>query len=102
MWWSPSSRTPEVTWTLETSKTAVPRLDKTQQTFTNLSRSKPSIQNARVWGGLHYRTSIDTGELIGDGIALVVLSQHFGRIECRASSPIAWPGRQGWRDKAIR
>jgi hypothetical protein len=33
-----------------------------------------------VWGGLHYRSSINTGELIGDGIAMVVLSQHFGSI----------------------
>ena len=71
----------DVTWTLETSKAAVPRLDKTERTFTNLYALETQIQNARVWGGLHYRNSIDTGELIGDGIALVVLSQHFGRIE---------------------
>lgn len=70
----------DVNWTLETSKTAVPRLDKTQRTFTNLYDLEDQIQNARVWGGLHYRSSINTGELIGDGIALVVLSQHFGRI----------------------
>lgn len=71
----------DVNWTIETSKTAVPRLDKTQRTFTSLYDLETNIQNARVWGGLHYRFSINTGELIGDGIALVVLSQHFGSIE---------------------
>ena len=74
-------QSPDVTWTLETSKAAVPRLDKTERTFTNLYALETNIQNARVWGGLHYRFSINTGELIGDGIASVVLSQHFRRIE---------------------
>ncbi len=80
-------------WTLETSKTAVPRLDKTQRTFTNLYDLETQIQNARVWGGLHYRISIDTGELIGDGIALVVLSQHFGRIDIARASTEATVAR---------
>jgi hypothetical protein len=70
----------DVTWTLETSKTAVPRVEKTQRTYTDLYTLETEIQNARVWGGLHYRNSIDTGELIGDGIASVVLSFYFGRI----------------------
>jgi hypothetical protein len=74
-------QSPDVTWTLETSKAAVPRVDKTQRTYTNLYALEAQIQNARVWGGLHYRNSIDVGEQIGDGIALVVLSQHFRRIE---------------------
>jgi hypothetical protein len=73
-------QSPDVTWTLETSKTAVPRVEKTERTFTNLYTLETHIQNARVWGGLHYRNSINTGELIGDGIALVVLSEHFGLI----------------------
>jgi hypothetical protein len=47
-------QTPEVNWTIETSKAA-------------------------VWGGLHYRNSLNVGEQVGDGIALVVLSQHFRR-----------------------
>jgi len=70
----------DVNWTLETSKAAVPRVEKTQRSFTSLYTLETQIQNARVWGGLHYRSSIDMGELIGDGIALVVLSSHFGRI----------------------
>ena len=70
----------DVNWTLETSKTAVPRVEKTQRSFTSLYTLETQIQNARVWGGLHYRNSINVGELIGDGIALVVLSEHFGRI----------------------
>lgn len=71
----------DVTWTLETSKTAVPKVEKTQRTFTSLYDLEENIQNARIYGGLHYRFSISTGELIGDGVALVVLSQHFGTIE---------------------
>jgi hypothetical protein len=74
-------QSPDVNWTLETSKAAVPRLEKTERTFTSLYALETQIQNARVWGGLHYRNSINTGELIGDGIASVVLSQHFRRIE---------------------
>jgi hypothetical protein len=74
-------QSPDVNWTLETSKAAVPRVDKTQRTYTNLYALETQIQNARVWGGLHYRNSINVGEQIGDGIALVVLSQHFRRIE---------------------
>ena len=74
-------QSPDVTWTLETSKTAVPRVEKTQRTYTNLYTLETEIQNARVWGGLHYRNSINVGELIGDGIALVVLSSNFGRVE---------------------
>ena len=74
-------QTDEVTWTLETSKTAVPRLEKTQRTYTSLDTLEAEIGNARVWGGLHWRTSIDVGGLIGDGIALHVLANDFRRIE---------------------
>jgi hypothetical protein len=69
----------QVTWTIATSKTAVPRVEKTERTYHDLNELEAEIGNARVWGGLHFRNSIRVGEQIGDGMALVVLSQHFRR-----------------------
>jgi hypothetical protein len=71
----------QVTWTLATSKTAVPRLEKTERTYDDLNTLEAEIANARVWGGLHFRNSLDVGAQIGDGIGLLVLANHFRRIE---------------------
>ena len=59
---------------------ASPRKDRNGRTPVSTTL-ETEIRNARVWGGLHYRNSINVGEQIGDGIALVVLSNHFRRIE---------------------
>jgi PAP2 superfamily len=73
-------QTPDVTWTIATSKAAVPRVEKTERTYTNLQTLETEIGNARVWGGLHFRNSINVGGEIGDGVALAVLANHFRRI----------------------
>ncbi len=80
MRWSPSSRTPR---SPGRSRRRRPRcLASTRPSGPSpiSTRSKPRSRTPACRRPA-LRNSIDTGELIGDGIALVVLSQHFGRIE---------------------
>jgi hypothetical protein len=65
-----------VTWTITTSKTAVPALVQTERTYTHLNKLTHEIGNARIWGGLHWRTSIKHGEQIGRRVAAHV-EKHF-------------------------
>ena len=37
------------------------------------------VTNARVWGGIHYRTAIEDGSQIGKKVAHQVLAHHFHR-----------------------
>ena len=66
----------EVTWTLTTSKIAVPRVEKTSRTYDDFDTLKQEIFNARIWGGLHWRFSTDAGSEIGARVARHV-SKHF-------------------------
>ena len=68
--------TTEVTWTLTTSKIAVPRVEKTSRTYDDFDTLKQEIFNARIWGGLHWRFSTDAGSEIGARVARHV-SKHF-------------------------
>ena len=68
--------TSEVTWTLTTSKIAVPRVGQTSRTYADLEALKREIFDARVWGGLHWRFSTTAGSEIGERIADHV-SKHF-------------------------
>ena len=62
---------------LTTSKTAVPALVKTERTYTNLMELLNEIGNARVWGGLHWRQSIQDGARIGARVAAHVQATQF-------------------------
>ena len=66
----------KVTWTIETSKTAVPRLVRTERTYEHLNKLEQEIGNARIWGGLHWRHSIRHGAQIGRHVAAHV-TRHF-------------------------
>ena len=68
--------TSEVTWTLTTSKVAVPRVEQTSRTYTDLETLKREIFDARIWGGLHWRFSTTVGSEIGERVAGHV-SKHF-------------------------
>ena len=68
--------TSDVTWTLTTSKLAVPRVEQTSRTYADLETLKREIFDARVWGGLHWRFSTTAGSEIGEQIADHV-SKHF-------------------------
>ena len=67
-----------VTWTLDTSKTAVPQLVRTERTYDRLNAIMHDVTNARVWAGLHWRHSMRHGAQIGRHVAAHV-SRHFFR-----------------------
>ncbi len=70
--------TTEVSWTLTTPQAAVPRVVQTSRTYGDLETLKAQIFDARIWGGLHWRFSIDAGSDIGARVAAHV-SKHFFR-----------------------
>src|SRR5574339_58909 len=72
--------TQRVTWTINTSPTAVPQLVQTHRTYTKLNDISDEIQDARVWSGLHWRNSMRDGERLGAKVARHVL-EHFGATE---------------------
>ena len=71
--------TRNVTWTLTTSKTAVPQLVQTERTYHNLMVMRSAAGNARVWAGLHGWHSLDDGDQIGIGVLSVFLKIHSTR-----------------------
>jgi hypothetical protein len=48
--------------------------------FATVSDLQDEVGNARVWGGIHYRTSIEDGRSIGRRTVRQVLSHHFRRV----------------------
>jgi hypothetical protein len=69
--------TTELTWTLTTSKTAVPAVVKTERTYTSLLPLLMEIGNARIWAGLHWRQSVRDGMQIGARVAAHVTATQF-------------------------
>jgi len=69
--------TTKITWTLATSKDAVPQLVKTERTFHNLKELAGQIQDARVWSGLHWRHSMRDGDQIGREVGDRVFENYF-------------------------
>lgn len=69
--------TDQVELTIETSKTAVPQLVRTERTYANLDALMDDVGNARIWAGLHYRNSMDEGAVMGEQIAHHVALNHF-------------------------
>ena len=47
--------------------------------FATVRDLQDEVGNARIWGGIHYRTSVEEGLGIGDQTAEQVLSRHFQR-----------------------
>jgi hypothetical protein len=70
-------RTNRVTWTIGTSKTAVPQLVLTERTYDNLNVLAREIDDARVWAGLHWRFSMTDGGQMGRRIAKDVTRTFF-------------------------
>lgn len=69
--------TPEVEWTIETSKTAVPQLVQSQRTFRNLNAILADLNDSRVWAGLHFRSSMTDGFDLGTRIGAHVTQHSF-------------------------
>ena len=66
-----------VTWTLATSKAAVPQLVQTERTYERLNAILLDVSNARVWAGLHWRHSMRHGAQIGRHVAAHVSRNYF-------------------------
>jgi hypothetical protein len=73
--------TTELTWTITTSKTAVPAVVKTGRTYTSLGPLLMEIGNARIWAGLHWRQSVREGMQIGARVAAHVAATQFRRTQ---------------------
>lgn len=69
--------TDKVTWTLTTSQAALPQLVQTQRTYTELNDITKEIDDARVWSGLHWRSSMKDGDKLGAKVAKHVLENYF-------------------------
>lgn len=67
-----------VTWTLATSKAAVPQLVQAERTYERLNAILLDVTNARIWGGLHWRHSMRHSSQIGRHVAAHV-TRHFFR-----------------------
>lgn len=71
----------KVSWTITTSKTAVPALVQTDRTYEHLNLLMKEIGDARVWAGLHWRHSVHHGAQIGRRVAALVAKRYFRPLE---------------------
>jgi len=67
----------KVAMTFTASKAAAPQLVKTERSFTNLSSLLHEIDDARVWAGLHFRHSLQSGAEVGRRVAEYVCENFF-------------------------
>ena len=82
--------TDQVGVTLDAGKAAVPRVVKERRTYTSLSEIRREVDNARIWGGLHYRHSMDDGNVQGTTVARHVLGTNF-RVAAAPDPPATLP-----------
>ena len=47
--------------------------------FDRVSDLEYEVTNARIWGGIHYRTSVEVGTVLGKKVERQVLAHHFHR-----------------------
>ncbi len=69
--------TNKVTWTLITSKAAVPQLVQNVRTYYDMNALMREIDDARVWAGLHWRHSMRHGDQVGRKVARHVTDNFF-------------------------
>jgi hypothetical protein len=58
----------------------------TTEHFDTTQQLRDEIVNARVWAGLHWRSSVVAGENLGDSVAGWSLSHNFGSLGDGAKS----------------
>lgn len=58
-----------------------------QETFATTDQLRAEIVNARVWAGLHWRTSVVVGEGLGEDTSNWTLGRYFGARTAGASCP---------------
>ena len=65
------------------TSTAVPGVPLAQHSFSNIHEIVTEVINARIYGGMHYRTSGEEGAAIGRKVADWVSRHYFRRLEDR-------------------
>jgi vanadium-dependent haloperoxidase-like protein len=86
--------TDQVEVTLDANKGAIPQLVKERRNFATLSQITSEVDNARIWGGLHFRYSMDDGKALGTAVARHALGTHF-RAVASSAVPAATLPRTG-------
>ena len=71
-------RTNKVTWTLSVPKTKVPAVTQTERTYDQLNALMRDVDDARVYGGLHWRNSMRHGAQVGRRVSADVTRRYFG------------------------
>ena len=69
--------TNKVTWTIVTSRAAVPQVVQAERTYHNLNAITREIDDARVWAGLHWRNSMRDGNRIGRRVSRHIVKHFF-------------------------
>jgi hypothetical protein len=72
--------TNKVTWTLSVPRTSVPALTQTEYTYDQLNALMRDVEDARVFGGLHWRQSLRHGAQVGRRVSAYVTRHYFGAI----------------------
>jgi hypothetical protein len=72
--------TNKVTWTLSVPRTSVPALTQTEYTYDQLNSLMRDVEDARVFGGLHWRQSLRHGAQVGRRVSAYVTRHYFGAI----------------------
>lgn len=73
--------THKVTWTIRTSRSAVPQVIQTDRTYYSLNALMREVDDARVWAGLHWRHSMRHGGQVGRKVASHVVRKFFRPIQ---------------------
>lgn len=92
--------TDQVQLTLSASKTAVLQIVKDTRTYAGPTEISREVDNARIWGGLHYRHSMDDGEAQGAAVARHVLGTRFRVVAAPPEHAAALP-RTGTADSGL-
>jgi len=51
------------------------------RSFTNFAAALAEFNNARVYGGIHFRTAVQDGQATGTAVAVYVLKNAFRRVD---------------------
>ncbi|MGH8992767.1 MAG: vanadium-dependent haloperoxidase [Acidimicrobiia bacterium] len=86
--------TDQVEVSLDANKATIPQLVNERRTYTSLSQIASEVDGARIWGGLHYRHSMDDGKVLGVAVARQALATHF-RVVAATPDPAATLPRTG-------
>ena len=67
--------------TLVVSRTNVPQVVRTERTYSDVNAVMREVTGARIWGGLHWRQSMQHGAQAGRKVAAYVTKHLFGPVD---------------------